>query len=82
VFLNTDLLKGDIMSQRPDNNNMKNDMNKKQGESVAHKAGDAIERVGEKITQAGAGKIGRLVSDAGDKLEHAGEDRDQKDSKH
>ncbi len=41
--------------------------------SIAHKAGDAIERVGEKITKAGAPSIGKAVYKAGDKLEHAGE---------
>jgi len=35
------------------------------------KAGDSIERLGEKISRAGAEKIGKTVYDAGNKLEHA-----------
>lgn len=39
-------------------------------ESFSKKAGDKIERVGEKISNAGAQKIGNAVRKAGDKLEH------------
>ena len=47
----------------------------KDGESIGHKAGDAIERIGEKLKKSGADKIGQAVYDAGNKLEHS-EDRD------
>ena len=43
----------------------------KKSESVSKKVGDAVERTGEKITQAGAEKIGGAVKRAGDKLEHS-----------
>lgn len=39
-------------------------------DSVAHKVGDSIERLGQKISNAGAPKIGKMVTDAGDKIEH------------
>lgn len=51
---------------------MKNDINQKSmGEKIAHKAGDAIERVGQKVQDAGATKAGRAIYNAGDKLEHS-----------
>jgi hypothetical protein len=40
-------------------------------ESTSHKLGDKIERLGEKIKDAGATKIGQAVYDAGNKLEHS-----------
>lgn len=51
--------------------------NHKKNEPIAKKIGDKIERVGEKISHAGAEKIGTAVSRAGDKLEHSA-DRDFK----
>lgn len=42
-------------------------------ESLRHKAGDAIERVGEKLKEMGAEKLGSKVYNAGNKLEHSGE---------
>lgn len=38
---------------------------------LSKKLGDKIEDVGQKISNAGAEKIGSFVSRAGDKLEHA-----------
>ncbi len=35
------------------------------------KAGDAIERLGDKVSDAGAQKLGNSISRAGDKLEHS-----------
>lgn len=43
-------------------------LNKKN--TLFQKAGDKIERLGEKITDAGAPKVGEAVYNAGDKLEH------------
>jgi hypothetical protein len=40
-------------------------------QGVKHKIGDAIERVGEKLSDMGASKIGQKVSQAGNKIEHA-----------
>lgn len=40
-------------------------------ESLLHKAGDAIERVGEKLKDMGAEKLGQAVYRAGNKLEHS-----------
>ena len=45
----------------------------KKDESIKHKLGDAIERVGEKLTDMGASKIGKQVYNAGNKLEHSEE---------
>jgi hypothetical protein len=42
-------------------------------QGVKHKIGDAIERVGEKISDMGASKIGQKVSQVGNKIEHADE---------
>lgn len=44
------------------------DLDKK--DSLSHKAGDKLERLGEKISDSGAKKIGNAIHDAGDKLEH------------
>jgi hypothetical protein len=47
---------------------MQSDSNKK-GESLRDKVGGAVEKVGHKISQAGATKLGQAVHDLGDKLE-------------
>lgn len=47
-------------------------------ESLIQKAGDAIERVGEKLKDMGAEKLGNAVYQAGNKLEHS----EQKNKKH
>lgn len=39
-------------------------------ESFSKKTGDKIERMGQKIANAGATKIGKVVYDAGNKIEH------------
>lgn len=39
-------------------------------EPLSKKAGDKLERVGEKISDSGAEKIGRAISRLGDKIEH------------
>ena len=44
-------------------------------ETIAHKVGDKIERVGEKISNAGATRLGNAVRNAGDKLEHSQDDK-------
>jgi len=41
-----------------------------QKESFTHKVGDKIERIGRKISNAGAEKLGDAVYKAGDKIEH------------
>lgn len=46
-------------------------------ETLVQKAGDAIERVGEKLKDLGAEKLGNAVYQAGNKLEHS-EERKQK----
>lgn len=48
--------------------------------SITAKLGDAVERVGEKISQAGAPTIGNAISNAGDKLEHAQDNKINKDT--
>ena len=57
-------------------NNQNKNLNKnatkvQQNEGLAHKLGDAIEKVGTKISNAGAPKIGQAIHDLGDKLEHS-----------
>ena len=51
-----------------------NDINKQtpnqKDEGLAHKVGDTVEKLGEKITRAGAAKVGKFVYDTGDKIEH------------
>lgn len=47
----------------------------KNKESFTKKAGDKIERLGEKVSNAGAPKIGTAISKAGDKLEHSQDDK-------
>jgi hypothetical protein len=54
--------------QKPKNPNVKDD-------SISHKVGDTIERLGEKIIKAGAPKIGKAIYNAGDKLEHRNENK-------
>lgn len=44
-------------------------------EPLTKKAGDKIERLGEKVSNAGAQKIGNAISRAGDKLEHSQDDK-------
>lgn len=41
--------------------------------SLTHKAGDIIERAGEKLKDMGAEKLGNAVYKAGNKLEHSEE---------
>lgn len=56
------------------------DFNKKnvdKNETFTKKAGDKLERAGEKISEKGAGRLGSAISNAGDKLEHT-QDRDTK----
>lgn len=45
---------------------------------LTKKAGDKIERFGEKVSNAGAQKVGNAISRAGDKLEHS-QDEKRKD---
>ena len=44
-------------------------------DSFTKEAGDKLERVGEKISDLGAKKIGKKVYDAGNKLEHKNDDK-------
>ncbi len=48
-------------------------------DSVSHKAGDMLERAGEKLKDIGADKAGNAVYRAGNKLEHS---QDKKKSGH
>ncbi|CAN5690308.1 hypothetical protein BH10BDE1_BH10BDE1_01230 [soil metagenome] len=45
----------------------------KKDPSISHKVGDAVERVGEKLKDVGAEKLGNSVYQAGNKLEHKDE---------
>lgn len=49
---------------------MKNTTDK---ESLTHKLGDKIERVGEKVTNMGGKKIGKKIYNIGNKIEHRDE---------
>ena len=44
---------------------------KEKAKNGVHVAGDAIERVGDKLTQKGFDKTGAVIRKAGDKLEHS-----------
>lgn len=43
----------------------------KNEESISYKVGDGLERVGEKLKDMGAEKIGSAVYNAGNKMEHS-----------
>lgn len=59
--------------QNKTNPNMNVNNSKKEG--FAHKVGDSIERLGEKVSNAGATKIGNAIRNAGDKIEHSQDDK-------
>lgn len=42
-------------------------------ESLTHKLGDKIERVGEKVSDMGGKKIGKKIYNIGNKIEHRDE---------
>jgi len=46
-------------------------------ESLSHKVGDSIERLGEKVIKAGAEKLGKAIYNAGDKIEHMNDGKDK-----
>jgi hypothetical protein len=48
---------------------------RKEEDSLTQKAGDVLERLGEKVIKAGAPKIGKAIYNAGDKLEHMNDDK-------
>lgn len=48
---------------------------KPSNDSVSHKVGDSIERIGEKVIKAGAEKLGRAIYNAGDKIEHMNDNK-------
>ena len=53
-------------------------MSKNEGkDSLSHKAGDKLERIGEKVSNGGMNKIGNAISNAGDKLEHMNDKKDK-----
>lgn len=45
----------------------------KKNVTLTHKAGDALERLGEILSKVGATRIGQAVYNAGNKLEHKNE---------
>jgi hypothetical protein len=52
----------------------------KKEKSVSHKVGDSIERLGEKIMNAGAKKVGRAIYNAGNKIEHMNDNKQNRSS--
>ena len=58
--------------------NTQNAANSSDRSTLSHKAGDQIEKVGQKISDMGAQKIGDAVSRAGDKLEHSQDNKPRK----
>lgn len=56
---------------------MKNDQS---NAPLSKKVGDKLERVGQKISNSGAPKIGSFVSRMGDKLEHASDHKPESDT--
>lgn len=67
-----DQAKDQDFSQKPNTGSSK--------DSISHKAGDMLERTGEKIKNAGADKIGNAVYKAGNKLEHHKDEKNKKSS--
>jgi hypothetical protein len=53
-------------TNKPNNTNL----NK---ESFSRKVGDKVERFGEKVSNSGAQKVGKVIYDAGNKIEHMNE---------
>lgn len=47
---------------------------------LSKKVGDKLERVGQKISNSGAEKIGSFVSRMGDKLEHSSDHKSDRDA--
>lgn len=56
---------GDTMDQKKPN--------KPEKDTFTKKAGDKIERVGEKLVNSGMPKTGKAIYDAGNKIEHSKE---------
>lgn len=48
-------------------------------ETFAHKVGDSIEQLGEKITEKGFPKAGEAIGRVGDKIEHLQDKKADKD---
>lgn len=48
---------------------------KEHHKTISHKVGDAIERVGEKVSEMGAPKAGQKIYNTGNKIEHSSEKR-------
>lgn len=46
-----------------------NKMNKGKKEGLRDKVGDAVEKLGDKVSGMGAGKVGKKIHDLGDKIE-------------
>lgn len=42
---------------------------------LAHKAGDAVERLGEKLQEKGFDKSGKKIEELGDRLEHSQDEK-------
>jgi len=51
--------------------NPEKDMKDPKKQPLSKKAGEKIERFGEKVSNAGAQKVGNVISRAGEKLEHS-----------
>lgn len=65
--------------QNPNQNTPRDNVNQK-NESFRDKVGGAIEKVGQKISEAGATRLGKAVHDLGDKIEetHRNPNHDKK----
>ena len=46
-----------------------------QKENLSRKIGDGMEKVGQKISNTGATRVGNAVSEAGDKVEHMNDEK-------
>lgn len=54
---------------------MDNDKINQDKEKFTHKVGDKIERFGEKVSNSGMPKTGKVIYDAGNKIEHLNDDK-------
>ena len=50
-------------------------MEQNKSNKVSHKVGDTIEKVGQKISDAGANRVGNAIYNSGDKIEHSSDNK-------
>lgn len=64
-----------VMEKRANTTNTNTSKTPGNRESFTHRLGDSIERLGKKISNAGAQRLGKAVYNTGDKIEHMNDKR-------